>query len=201
MPDQTGRAQLRGVLLSILQTISGVTVYSPGDWSVPAPKLPAIKLRQAKERKQSTGRNGQTAFTTVAAFEIKAEVSSASGPAALAAVETLGAQIEEAIFKSIPLRQIAQDFPFCDTETDVSAEGAPHVGGISILLGIEFFETFAPDINTKLLAMNLTADLTNVADPNGTYPNPPFPDAVTPAPRTQGPDGRAEGQVNVQFPQ
>ncbi|GJH14970.1 hypothetical protein CBA19CS22_00530 [Caballeronia novacaledonica] len=189
------------MLLSILQTISGVTVYSPGDWNVPAPKLPAIKLRQAKERKQSAGRNGQTSFTTVAAFEIKAEVSAASGPAALSAVETLGAQIEEAIFKSIPLRQIVQDFSFCDTETDVNAEGAPHVGGISILLGIEFFETFAPDINTQLLAMNLTADLTNVADPNGTYPNPPFPDAVTPAPRTQGPDGRAEGQVNVQFPQ
>jgi hypothetical protein len=201
MPDQTGRAQLRGVLLSILQTISGVTVYSPGDWNVPAPKLPAIKLRQAKERKQSTGRNGQTSFTTVSAFEIKAEVSAASGPAALAAVETLGAQIEEAIFKSIPLRQIVQDFPFCDIETDVNAEGAPHVGGISILLGIEFFETFVPDINTQLLAMNLTADLTNVADPNGTYPDPPFPDAVTPAPRTQGPDGRAEGEVNVQFPQ
>ncbi|KDR25463.1 hypothetical protein BG60_28250 [Caballeronia zhejiangensis] len=201
MPDQTGRAQLRGVLLSILQTIPGVTVYSPGDWNVAAPKLPAIKLRPAKERKQSNGRNGPTAFTTIAAFEIKAEVSAASGPAALLALETLGAEIEEAVFKSIPLRRIVQDFSFCDTETEVTADGSTHVGGLSVLLGVEFVETFYPDINTQLLAMDVTADLTNVADPNGTYPNPPFPDAVTPAPRTQGPDGRAEGEVNVQFPQ
>lgn len=176
-------------------------MYSPGDWSVPAPKLPAIKLRQAKERKESNGRNGQTSFTTIAAFEIKAELQANSGPAALLAVETIGAQIEAAIFKSIPLRRIVQKFAFCDTETDVTAEGAPHVAGLSILLGIEIMETFVPDIDTQLLQMDLTADLTNVADLNGTYPNPPFPDAVTPAPRTQGPDGRAEGAVTVQFPQ
>ncbi|MFM0135094.1 hypothetical protein [Caballeronia grimmiae] len=168
---------------------------------MPAPKLPAIKLRQAKERKESNGRNGQTSFTTIAAFEIKAELQANSGPAALLAAETLGAQIEEAIFKSIPLRRLAQNFAFCDTETDVTADGAPHVAGLSILLGIEFMETFVPDIDTQLLQMDLTADLTNVADLSGTYPNPPFPDAVTPAPRTQGPDGRAEGAVTVQFPQ
>ncbi|TCK43986.1 hypothetical protein B0G84_2334 [Paraburkholderia sp. BL8N3] len=201
MTDQTGRAQLRSVLLSILKTIPDVTVQSPGDWNVPSAKLPAIKLRQGKDRKISNGRSGQTSFTTVAAFEIKVEVGANSGPAALIALETLGAQIEEAIFKSIPLRSLAQDFPFCETETDVTAEGAPHVGGLSILLAVEMMETFYPDINTQLFEIDVTADLTNVADPNGTYPDPPFPDAVTPAPRTQGPDGRAEGEVNIQFPQ
>ncbi|MDR5815793.1 hypothetical protein QCE62_19590 [Caballeronia sp. LZ033] len=201
MPDPTGRAELRAVLLSILQTIPSVTVYSPGDWNVPAQKLPAIKMRQAKERKESNGRNGQTSFTTIAAFEIKAELQANSGPAAMLAIETLGAEIEAAIFKSIPLRSRAQNFPFCDTETEVSADGASHIAGLSILLGIEMMETFVPDINTQLLEMDLTADLVNVADPNGTYSNPPFPDAVTPAPRTQGPDGRAEGAVTVQYPQ
>jgi hypothetical protein len=201
MTDQTGRAQFRAALLTILKTIPGVTVYSPGDWNVAAAKLPAIKLRQGKDRKESNGVSGSTSFTTTSGFEIKVELSAASGPAALLAAETLGAQIEEVIFKSIQLRALAQDFPFCDTETEVTADGETHIAGLSILLGVRFPEMFYPDINTQLLEVDLTADLTNVADPNGTYPDPPFPDAVTPAPRTAGPDGRAEGFVKVNFSQ
>jgi hypothetical protein len=87
------------------------------------------------------------------------------------------------------------------TETDVSADGATHVGTMSIALGVEMFETFYPDVNAQLAEIDLTADLVNVADPNGTYPDSPFPDAVTPAPRTAGPDGRAEGFVKVNFSQ
>lgn len=200
MPDITGRAQLRAMLISILKTIPGVTVYSPGDWNVPAPKLPAVKLRQGRDLKQSGGRIGQTAFTTVSDFEIRFEVQANSGPEALALLETFAAWFEEVVFKSIPLRSLAQDFPRCETQTDVVADGASHVGVMSIVLGVEYPEAFAPDIDTKLLDVNLVADLTDVADRTGTYPNPPFPNAVTPAPRTRGPDGRAEGTVNVQFP-
>lgn len=202
MSDPTGRAELRGVLLSVLETVQGVRkVMCPGDWNVVPANTPAIKLRHGKEEKKSNGNVGQTAFTTTAAFEIVVEVTAASGPAAQLLLDGLTADIEAAIFKSIPLRSLAQDFPFCHTSTEITAEGGPHTGVASILLGISFPEAFAPDINTKLLEMNVTADLTNVADPSGTYPDAPFPDAVTPAPRTQGPDGRAEGTVNVQFPQ
>ena len=44
-------------------------------------------------------------------------------------------------------------------------------------------------------------DTTTPFDASGTYPNPPFPDAVQPAPRTSGPDGRAEGGLDIQLPQ
>lgn len=38
----------------------------------------------------------------------------------------------------------------------------------------------------------VTADLTNVFDPLGTYSSPAFPSSVRAAPRVEGPDGRPE---------
>lgn len=199
MSDQTARAEFRAALLAVLAAIPDVHLYSPGDWTVVAPKLPAMKVRQGKDKKISNGRNGQTAFTTVFCFEILVEVSATSGPKALLALEGFGAQIEEVVFKSIVLRKLAQDFPFMETDTHVSAEGESHIGGLQIVLGVEVFETFSPDVTSTLDGIDLTADLINVADPNGTYLNPPFPNAVTPAPRDHGPDGRSEGSVSVKF--
>ncbi|WP_353191409.1 hypothetical protein [Pandoraea pnomenusa] len=199
MSEPTARAEFRAALISVLALIPGVRLQSPGDWTVAAKNLPAIKVRQGKDKKESNGRNGQTSFTTVSYFEILVEVSETSGPKVLLSLESYGAQIEEAIFKSTVLRLLAQDFPSMETDTHVSADGEAHIGGLHIVLGVEFFETFVPDVNNTLEGIDLTADLINVADPNGTYPDPPFPGAVTPAPRTQGPDGRAEGEVSVQF--
>ncbi|MCA7985162.1 hypothetical protein [Burkholderia vietnamiensis] len=199
MSDQTARAEFRAALLSVLGMVSA-HLYSPGDWNVPASKLPAIKVRYGVEEKKSLGNSGQTAFDTTSVFEIRVEVSAVSGPAALLALEGLQADIEAAIFKSVSLRNLAQDFPFMRTQTDVSAEGETHIGGMLILLGVQMYETFYPDVTAQLAEIDLTADLVNVADPTGTYPNPPFPDAVTPAPRTEGPDGRAEGFVKATFP-
>lgn len=187
------------MLLSVLGTVQGVNLYSPGDWNVTAAKLPAIKVRYGGEEKRSRGNNGQTSFDTVSVFELRVEVSERSGPAVLLALEGLQADIEAAIFKSVPLRALAQDFPFMRTQTDVSADGEAHVGGMLIALGVQMFETFYPDVTAQLTEIDLTADLVNVFDPTTTYPDPPFPDAVTPAPRTEGPDGRAEGFVKATF--
>jgi hypothetical protein len=201
MSDPTARAEYRALLLSVLGMIPGIALQSPGDWNQPSIKLPVLKVRQGKDRKESNGTNGQTSFTTTSVFLLRVEVSAASGPAALLALEGFAADIEAAIFKSAPLRAKTQNFRFVETNTDVNAEGATHIGTMDIALGVEMFETFYPDVNAALAEIDLTADLVNVADPNGTYPNPPFPDAVTPAPRTAGPDGRAEGFVKVNFSQ
>lgn len=199
MSDQTARAEFRAALLSVLGMLQGVKLQSPGDWNLPAAKLPSIKVRHGGEEKQSLGNSGQTAFATTSIFEIRVEVSAASGPAALLALEGLQADIEAAIFKSVPLRKLAQDFPFVRIQTDVSAEGETHIGGMLISIGVQMYETFYPDVTAQLTEIDLTADLINVFDSSETYPNPPFPDAVTPAPRTEGPDGRAEGFVKATF--
>jgi hypothetical protein len=48
--------------------------------------------------------------------------------------------------------------------------------------------------------VNLHADLISQFDPLGVYGALLFPDAVQPAPRTAGPDGRDEGYVEINFP-
>lgn len=199
MSDPTARAEYRALLLSVLGTISGLTLQSPGDWNQPPDKLPVLKVRLGKDRKESNGRSGQTSFTTVSVFLIRVEVSAKSGPAALLALEGFAADIEAAIFKSVPLRLKTQDFRFMETETEVTSDGAAHTGTMDIALGVEMLETFYPDVTAVLTEIDLTADLINVADETGTYPNPPFPDAVEPAPRTEGPDGRAEGFIKATF--
>src|SRR5690349_11666163 len=198
MSDQTARAEFRVALLSALGMVSA-HLYSPGDWNVTATKLPAIKVRYGGEEKRSLGDNGQTAFNTTSIFEIRVEVSAASGPAALLALEGLQADIEAAIFKSVPIRELAQDFPFMRIQTDVSADGETHIGGMLISFSVQMYETFYPDVTAQLAEIDLTADMVNVYDPTGTYADPPFPDAVNPAPRTEGPDGRAEGFVKATF--
>jgi hypothetical protein len=201
MSDPTARAEYRALLLSVLGMVQGITLQSPGDWNQPSSRLPVLKVKQGKDRKESNGRNGQTSFTTISVFLLRVEVSAVSGPAALLALEGFGADIEAAIFKSKPLRDKTQDFRFMETETEVNAEGATHVGTMDIALGVEMVETFYPDVTAVLAEIDLTADLINVYDPNGTYDDPPFPDSVKPAPRTEGPDGRAEGFVKATFPQ
>ncbi|WP_269501103.1 hypothetical protein [Burkholderia sp. IMCC1007] len=201
MSDPTARAEFRAILLSVLATIQGINLFSPGDWNVTSDRLPAVKVRYGTEEKRSKGNSGQTSFDTTSVFEILVEASGNSGPDVLLALERLQAEIEAAIFKSVPLRALAQDFPFVKTKTEMTAEGSQHVGGLLIALGVQMYETFYPDVTAVLAEIDLTADLVNVADPTGTYPNPPFPDAVKPAPRTEGPDGRAEGFVKATFSQ
>ncbi len=57
-----------------------------------------------------------------------------------------------------------------------------------------------PPATVDVTTLTVDTDLTNIFDPTGTYPNPPFPSAVTPEPRTSGPDGRAEGGLSFTLP-
>jgi len=105
---------------------------------------------------------------------------------------------------------------------DEDGEGEQHLGELTVDVGMEFYqgpedfyplegEVIEPPFDAVNAAMvqpivpltefNVTTDLVNVADPTGTYPDAPFPDVVTPAPRTAGPDGRAEGGLLFEFPQ
>ncbi|MDR5813320.1 hypothetical protein QCE62_06905 [Caballeronia sp. LZ033] len=202
MVDPLGRAGLRLAVIAALQARQvAPTLQSPGDWSTPPAKLPAVLVRPGGERKDGTGPNGETQFNSTATIEIRAIEKGATGEAALAAVELLGAKVEDAIFRDIPLRKLVQQFIRVESITEVKADGKEHFAAISMAISCEIFEAFDPDVTASLQRIHLTADLTNVADLIGTYPDPPFPDAIAPVPRTSGPDGRAEGEVDIQFPQ
>jgi hypothetical protein len=121
-----------------------------------------------------------------------------------AALESLKQEIEVALINYPPIMSLLQQFPFTRSEMGINSEGTQAFGELALDIGMEFYqgpEDFYPIVGDTLEEIAVTADLTNVADPNGTYPNPPFPASVTPAPRTSGPDGRAEGALNIHLPQ
>jgi len=202
MADPTGRSAMRKLVVAALQAAAvAPTIRSPGDWITPPTKLPAVLVRCGDDQKTSLGTNGETQFNTDFVIEIRGIVSGATAEAAQDALEDLGATIEDVLLRNVVIRAAAQDFPVIATASEIKAEGQIHFGAISIAAHFQIYEAFDPDVTTSLQELSLTADLRNVYDPSGTYPNPPFPDAVQPAPRTSGPDGRAEGGFDIELPQ
>ena len=125
-------------------------------------------------------------------------------------LELLCEQIESAILTNQALLQSVNQFSFVDTDMGVTADGRQHIGEVQMDFGMEYNDDFdpfvqapaaLPPIAVPLMEVGAHVDLTNVFDPEGTYPNPPFPGAVTPAPRTAGPDGRDEGYIQFNLPQ
>ncbi len=214
-----GRRQLRLTALSALQgarlEVNGVPVVirSPGDWSMPSDVLPAVIVRTASESKASFQR-GMPEFTTTCSLEVKAMVEAATGEAAQDAIESLWYAIENALLMNWSLVRMLQQFASVESVLDIRAEGARHLAGIAASLRCEFAEMYDPTeaiaspapspwpvdppAPVSLERMTTSVDLTNRADPSGTYPDAPFPQAVVPAPRTHGPDGRSEGGLDNQ---
>ena len=191
-------------------TIAGNNVFSVLDWSTWSGSYPLIFLQTPTEEKESLGRQGAPQFTVTSTLRIDArvtapaQVNGAGAAAALAQLEVFQQQIEIALINYPPLMQLIQCVPFVRVKMDVNAEGAQNLGEMVMDMGLEFYqgpEDFYPIHTDPLTEITVDADLVNVADPTGTYLDPPFPDSVVPAPRTHGPDGRPEGGLDILLPQ
>ena len=214
------RRQLRLAALSAIQSIQSsagiLTVDSPGDWNTPPERMPAVLLRNGRERKDSVNK-GMPEFNTTAAIEIEARIEAATATAAQDAIEALGYAIENAILLDYNVISMVQQVTSVDTETEITADGRRHLGGIRMVLSFEMFEAFdptaAPPVATTwpvvpaatvpFTSVGLHADLAGTFDPTGVYtPSadaPPY--TPTPAPRTIGPHGRDEGALDITLPQ
>ncbi len=206
MAGQTilARRQVRLAALAALNGANlGATIDSPGDWSTPPDRLPAILLRAPSDRKESVAKT-QPEFTTTVALEIEARVGANTAEAAQDRLESLGAAIEQALFTNHDLIALLQQVASVDTRTEITAEGRAHIGMLKMVVDLELFEAFDPfavAAPPALTSVGIHVDMANPFDANGTYANPPFPDAVSPAPRTSGPDGRDEGALDITLPQ
>lgn len=191
-------------------TSAGARVYSPRTWATFKGQYPAIFVTTPSEDRESLGRHSAQQFTTTATVKIAARLSvpavaSDLGAAqAQVALETLKTQIEQALINNPAITQLIQQIAFLRSEIEVSAEGEQPMAELAMQFGYEFYEgpeDFYPIDGDPLEEITLDADLTNRFDPTGTYANPPFPSEVESAPRTSGPDGRAEGGLDIQLPQ
>ncbi len=214
------RRQLRLAVVAAIQGIQSaagiVTIDSPGDWSTPPEKMPAVLIRVGKERKESVGRTIPE-FNTTTLVEIEARLEEPTAAAAQDAIEALGYAIENAVLKNYNVVGMVQQFSSIDTDTEISADGRKQIGAFKMEIFCEMFEAFDPELSdpaattwpptppvtSSLTSVGLHADLVNVYDQSGTYtPSadaPPY--TPVPAPRTSGPDGRDEGSLDINLPQ
>ncbi|MCP1376043.1 hypothetical protein [Dyella lutea] len=208
----TTSSDLRLLAAAILKnaTDAGTNVFAARDWPTWKGGYPVLYLHTPVEEKESLGPNGAPQFTVTSTLRISARVqkpTAADGSGAAAAVvalEVIQRQIEVALINNPELMNQLQQFPFIRTEMKVDDDGDQNIAELVVDVGMEFYqgpEDFYPVDAVQLEQITVDADLTNVADPQGTYANPPFPQSVNPAPRTSGPDGRAEGGLDITLPQ
>lgn len=184
------------------QTDAGERVY-PYDWPTNKITMPAILINQDQERKSSNART-QPNFTTIGQLILDVRVEAVDVRTARKNLNKLLWQIEQAILTNYELRKEVQQFAWVERDSNVDSSSGVHIAHSTVKLGLEYFEDqelypALPSVPLKQVVVNV--DLINIDDPTGTYADPPFPAAVTPAPRTQGPDGRNEGTLVINLPQ
>lgn len=209
----TTSAQLRDLFVAALkgQTSAGQAVYSPFDWPTDPKSYPTILVHCRKERKVSLGPNVPQ-FDVYSVMEIIARtrspalVGDAGSAAALLAAEALKMQIEVALINNPAIwvdpagGQRVEQFSSVESDVNSSSEGEMPSAELLMHVEVKFYqgpEDFYPIVGDEVQQVNLHLDATNVYDPSGTYPDPPFPQEVVPAPRASGPDGRDEGTLQI----
>lgn len=204
----TQTAELLALAVDALKgaTLAGDRVYSALNWPTTAAQYPLIYCKTPTEDKESLSRNGAPNFNVTATLKVeaRAEVGALPNGQSAALLERqlalLGQQIQVALINNPALMGELQQVPFIRTEMRMTDAGNRELGEIEVAIGLEFFqsgEDFFPLPSWPLETIALTADLVNVFDPTGTYPDAEFPDSATDAPRTSGPDGRAEAGLII----
>lgn len=207
----TTSAELRLIAVAALKgkTDAGLNVFAALDYPTWDGSYPILYLHTPGEDKESLGRQGGPQFTTTLTLQVSGRVqvdnlADQSGVAeATVQLEALQRQIELALINNPALMSKLQQFPFVRTEMKTDGTGDQNLGEVVMSIGLEFYqgpEDFYPTVTDDLEQITIDVDPVNVFDPTGTYPDPPFPGAVTPSPRTEGPDGRSEGGLDINFP-
>ena len=217
------RRQLRLAVIGALNAAKAAnsfawTIYSPGDWPTDAASLASGAVEflvrcgdEAKAPVDPGALMGIPKFNTDCTIEIEARLVGNDAPTAQDSIEALGYTVENLLLTDYSLGLAVQQFASVHTKTEVTAEGAPHIAGFFMQLGMQVYEEFdpsavAPPAATWPLVPNpigplktigISMDLGNVFDPRGTYQGAEF-DEATPAPRRFGPDGRIEELLLIQ---
>lgn len=209
------RNEIRQLVIDAVKsagTDAGGNVFGPRDIPTYSATHPAVLIQAPRSRKESLVR-GMPEFNTTVTVTVEGRVECGTAEDAQAQIEDLADQIEVAILTYIPLVSSTQQFSSVDDEIKVTSDGRSHFGEVSFTFEIEKYEYFdptenpiprldengvtEPDIVDSLKTVDIHVDLAAPFDPTGTYASPPFPAAVTPAPRTTGPDGRDEGALTI----
>lgn len=185
--------------IKVAGTLAGNRVYSPEDWPLTAAKIPAIMVSAGRDSKTSRGPFGPPSFDTISTILVDYTVMGNGQALALAASQTIAAQIQLAVLANSDLIASVTQFPAVDsTAPTVTAEGREHFGSGQVSFQMSYIEDFIPDdASVPLTEMDVHIDLERPFDASGTYAGSLFPDSVTSAPRSSGPDGRDEAALQI----
>lgn len=191
-------------------TMAGRDVYEFADWPSTSENMPQILVYDAEEEAHSEAR-GQPNFTTVSYLKVDGRVKAETAKGARELLDQMHMQILQAVVINYDILKVLQQIKSIHTQKKMNSETGMHVGQIIIAFGLEYFQaeedfdtlsdaafagtSTSPPVDLKEVDINV--DLINRFDANGNYPGAPFPGSVTPAPRTEGPDGRNEAFVKI----
>ena len=195
--------QLRGMMIAALlkaNTLAGANVFAPRDIPLTDDELPGLTVDDQREESESRGNVGFPAFHTTAILVVDAKVEGETPEAAKVDLATLRRQIKVAVLTDWDIITSIEQVVAIRTETSISAGTKKHVGELRMQFALRYPEDFEMAVTDELQGVDVHVDTMDPFDTTGTYPDPPFPDAVPPAPRTSGPDGRDEGRLTIDFP-
>ena len=178
-------------------TLAGENVFLYA-WPTNTAKNPAIVVNWGRDVKISNSRTTPN-FTSTFTLRLDVRVEDTTMETASAKLDILLGQIEKAILANYALNQKLQQFSHFETINITDSDSEFFIAQAVCDIGMETFELFSPDpdVLPTLNEVTVAVDLINKYDPSATYQNPLFPSSVVPAPRSEGPDGRLEGYIDI----
>ena len=163
MSDRISIRSAAVVAIKAANTSAGQSVYSPKDWPTVPETYPQILVRTPQERKQNVnGRMGAPEFDSTITLAVVGRVEATTELAAENALETLSAQIENAILTNgqFIFTQAIQQFTSVDTSMAVRSESELHYGETVVVFALEVRQYFAPTVDAA--GHPMTNDLEDV---------------------------------------
>jgi len=146
------RTTIRASAVAVLKaagTDAGAAVFSPKDWPS-VPPYPSIFVRTPHERKEnSAARMGVPQFFSNIKLVCTGRVSKTTEDTALAALESLSVQIENALLLNAQfiVANAIQQIVSVETAMDIKSEAETHLGEAVVIFELEVPQVYQPAID------------------------------------------------------
>lgn len=204
----TNRVELRDLMEAALKTAASLAadrVYTARTMPTQALEYPLILIQTGSEDKQGVSPNAKADFNTVSEIAATGRAEGTNDNEVLEKLDVLSIQIEKAILSDLQILKRINMIESVSTDIGLFGDKKMTYGDVQMRFRFahtQIAEEFFPEPDAQALeGVDIHLDTKNPNDPTGTYPDPAFPESVTDAPRTSGPDGRDEATLKIDLPQ
>jgi len=198
-----GRAVIRNATLARLRAALpelAESIYTARAWPVHAEDQPAMLVYMFDETKRSFGAFASPAFQVSATLALHVKLDASDEIACEAAMDAYAARIEDALLRAPAWMTQLEDVSSWVTNCEVKPGGERPTAQLTITASLSWQERFEPIVTGRLGEARIAVDAVHPFDAAGTYPPIDGLPSAAAAPRTAGPDGRAESTLRLTFP-